>query len=120
VRDAREHGDVNRSQWDCTLEKTDALYRAVRLGFCMVRSLKQKDAEQLVDRRTYDRFARVYRLQVWLVNLGSRPSRLLPPCLASSPRPAVSGNTFARPDTVLTTLHRERLTGRGRKRLSPA
>ena len=32
-------------------------YHAVRLGFCMVRSLKQKDAEQLVDRRTYDRIA---------------------------------------------------------------
>jgi hypothetical protein len=29
-------------------------YYAVRLGFCMVRSLKQTDAEQLVDRRTYD------------------------------------------------------------------
>ena len=63
VRDAREHGievrpvDVNRSQWDCTLEKTVTPYYAVRLGFCMVRSLKQKDAEQLVDRRTYDRIA---------------------------------------------------------------
>ena len=63
VRDAREHGvevrpvDVNRSQWDCTLEETGARYHAVRLGFCMVRSLKQTDAEQLVDRRTYDRIA---------------------------------------------------------------
>jgi hypothetical protein len=49
VRDAREHGvevrpvDVNRSQWDCALEKTVTPYHAVRLGFCMVRSLKQKD-----------------------------------------------------------------------------
>jgi error-prone DNA polymerase len=63
VREAREHGvevrpvDGNRSQWDCTLEKTVTPYHAVRLGFCMVRSLKQKDAEQLVDRRTYDRIA---------------------------------------------------------------
>ena len=63
VRDAREHSvevrpvDVNRSQWDCTLEKTAGRYHAVRLGFCMVRSLKQTDAEQLVDRRTYDRIA---------------------------------------------------------------
>ena len=63
ARDAREHGvevrpvDVNLSQWDCTLEGTDGLYRAVRLGFCMVRSLKEKEAEQLVDRRTYDRIA---------------------------------------------------------------
>jgi error-prone DNA polymerase len=61
VRDARgvevRPLDVNRSQWDCTLEKTVTPYHAVRLGFCMVRSLKQKDAEQLVDRRTYDRIA---------------------------------------------------------------
>jgi error-prone DNA polymerase len=39
------------------LEETGARYYAVRLGFCMVRSLKQTDAEQLVDRRTYDRIA---------------------------------------------------------------
>ena len=32
-------------------------YKAVRLGFCMVRSMRQKDAEQLVDRRLYDRIA---------------------------------------------------------------
>jgi hypothetical protein len=63
VRDAREHSvgvrpvDVNRSQWDCTLEKTAGRYHAVRLGFCMVRSLRQTDTEQLVDRRTYDRIA---------------------------------------------------------------
>jgi error-prone DNA polymerase len=63
VRDAREHGvdvrpvDVNLSEWDCALEpKTDGLH-AVRLGFCMVRSLKQKEAEQLVDRRTFGRIA---------------------------------------------------------------
>ena len=63
VRDARLHGvevrpvDINRSQWDCTLEKAGAPHHAVRLGFCMVRSLKRQDAEQLVDRRTYDRIA---------------------------------------------------------------
>ena len=63
VRDAREHGvevrpvDINRSQWDCTLEKAGTPYHAVRLGFCMVRSLKRQDGEQLVDRRTYDRIA---------------------------------------------------------------
>jgi error-prone DNA polymerase len=61
--DAREHGvevrpvDVNLSQWDCTLEATIEHLRAVRLGFCMVRSLTQKDADQLVDRRLYDRMA---------------------------------------------------------------
>ena len=63
VRDAREHGvevrpvDVNLSDWDCTLEATDEKYHAVRLGFCMVRSMNQKLAEQLVDRRTFGRIA---------------------------------------------------------------
>jgi error-prone DNA polymerase len=58
VRDAREHGvevrpvDVNLSEWDCTLETTAGERRAVRVGFCMVRSLNKKDAEELVDRRT--------------------------------------------------------------------
>ena len=63
VRDARDHGvevrpvDVNLSEWYCTLEPTPAGYHAVRLGFCMVRSMRQKEAEQLVDRRLYDRIA---------------------------------------------------------------
>jgi error-prone DNA polymerase len=63
VRDAREHGvevrpvDVNLSEWYCTLESSPVGYHAVRLGFCMVRSMRQKEAEQLVDRRLYDRIA---------------------------------------------------------------
>ncbi len=63
VRDAREHVvevrpvDVNLSEWFCTLEPKPAGYHAVRLGFCMVRSMRQKEAEQLVDRRLYDRIA---------------------------------------------------------------
>ena len=63
VRDARDHGvevrpvDVNLSDWYCTLEPTPVGYHAVRLGFCMVRSMRQKEAEQLVDRRLYDRIA---------------------------------------------------------------
>lgn len=63
VRDARMHGvevrpvDVNLSDWDCTLELTGHKRWAVRLGFCMVRSLKEKDAVQLVDRRIYNRIA---------------------------------------------------------------
>lgn len=61
VRDARLHDvevrpvDVNFSDWDCTLEQADGAHHAVRLGFCMVRSLKEKEAVQLVDRRTYGR-----------------------------------------------------------------
>jgi error-prone DNA polymerase len=71
VRDAREHGvevrpvDVNKSQWDCTLEPTSALCHAVRLGFCMVRSLQQKEAEQLVDQRLYDRIARMRSTKIF-------------------------------------------------------
>jgi len=59
VRDAREHGvevrpvDINLSDWDCTLEPLGSGQWAVRLGFCMVRSLNEKEAEQLVDRRTF-------------------------------------------------------------------
>jgi error-prone DNA polymerase len=54
VRDAREHGvevrpvDINRSEWDCTLEPVKAPQCAVRLGFCMARGLKQKDGERIV------------------------------------------------------------------------
>jgi error-prone DNA polymerase len=57
VRDAREHGvevrpvDINRSQWDCTLEAIDGRRCAVRLGFCMVKGLVQKEAERVVSIR---------------------------------------------------------------------
>ena len=63
VRDAREHGvevrpvDINLSGWDCSLEPMRSNRWAVRLGFCMVRSLNEKQAEQLVDRRTFGRIA---------------------------------------------------------------
>jgi error-prone DNA polymerase len=63
VRDARDHGvevrpvDINLSDWDCSLEQVDGKRHAVRLGFCMVRDLNQKLAEQLVDRRTFGRIA---------------------------------------------------------------
>src|SRR3984957_3957922 len=71
VRDARDHGvevrpvDVNHSQWDCTLEPTANGLHAVRLGFCMVRSMRQKEAEQLVDRRLYDRIAATRSLKIF-------------------------------------------------------
>jgi error-prone DNA polymerase len=54
VRDAKDHGvevrtvDINQSDWDCTLETTEGKYRAVRLGFCMVRGLTKKDVERIV------------------------------------------------------------------------
>jgi len=74
VRDAREHGvevrpvDVNRSSWDCSLEKMcfdrnaveprHASMRgiirtqcAVRLGFRQVKGLSEEEMKQLVERR---------------------------------------------------------------------
>ncbi|MEA2951178.1 MAG: error-prone polymerase, partial [Alphaproteobacteria bacterium] len=65
VRDAREHGvevrpvDINRSEWDCTLEPTDGRGSAVRLGFCMVKGLVQKEAERVVSIRAVRPYASV-------------------------------------------------------------
>ncbi|MYC93308.1 MAG: error-prone DNA polymerase [Gemmatimonadetes bacterium] len=59
VRDARDHGvevlptDVNRSQWDCTLEGGGARDEpgdgplALRLGLRQIRGLKEEDADRL-------------------------------------------------------------------------
>jgi error-prone DNA polymerase len=58
VRDAREHGvevrppDVNASDWDCTLEKTDGPRCALRLGFRQVTGLAEDDMKRMVERRT--------------------------------------------------------------------
>jgi error-prone DNA polymerase len=58
VRDAREHGvemrppDVNASDWDCTLEKTDGPRCALRLGFRQVTGLAEDDLRRFVERRT--------------------------------------------------------------------
>jgi error-prone DNA polymerase len=56
VRDAREHGvevrgpDVNRSDWDCTLEPAGGGL-ALRLGLRMVDGLREDEAEALVAAR---------------------------------------------------------------------
>jgi DNA-directed DNA polymerase III PolC len=58
VRDAREHKvevrppDVNASDWDCTLEKTDGEHCALRLGFRQVSGLAEDDMKRMVERRT--------------------------------------------------------------------
>jgi error-prone DNA polymerase len=58
VRDAREHDvevrppDVNASDWDCTLEKTEVRRCALRLGFRQVNGLKEDDIKRMVERRT--------------------------------------------------------------------
>jgi len=65
VRDAREHGvevrsvDINQSAWDCTLERTEGRFHAVRLGFCMVRGLAKKDAERILTVRATRPYASV-------------------------------------------------------------
>jgi error-prone DNA polymerase len=65
VRDAQEHGvevrsvDINRSEWDCTLEPRDARSCAVRLGFCMVKGLVQKEAQRVVSIRAARPYASV-------------------------------------------------------------
>ena len=61
VRDARDHGvevrptDVNRSEWDCTLEGGSMGNRdgplALRLGLRQIRGLKEEEAERLVAAR---------------------------------------------------------------------
>lgn len=54
VRDAREHGvkvlpiDVNRSQWDNTLEAKQGQYFALRLGFRQIDGIRQEEMEKLI------------------------------------------------------------------------
>jgi error-prone DNA polymerase len=57
VRDAREHGvevravDVNHSNWDCTLEKTDRKHFAVRLGMRQIKGMQEATATKIEDER---------------------------------------------------------------------
>jgi error-prone DNA polymerase len=70
VRDAREHGvevrpiDVNKSEFEATLEETDGEYLAVRLGLGMTFKLSEKDARTLVaarDARPYQGIQEIAR-----------------------------------------------------------
>ncbi|MCA9310856.1 MAG: hypothetical protein KDA21_06600, partial [Phycisphaerales bacterium] len=58
VRDAEDHGvtvapvDINHSHWDCTLQgPRDA--PVIRLGMCLVRSLREAEARRIVDARLH-------------------------------------------------------------------
>jgi len=57
LRDAREHGIelrpacVNRSQWDCTLERRGDGQLALRLGFRQIKGLRAEDAAWIVAAR---------------------------------------------------------------------
>jgi error-prone DNA polymerase len=69
VSDARAHGVevrpvcINRSRWDCTLEKTNGQYQAVRLGFRQVRGLANLHAAAIVAARPEEGYASVE--EVW-------------------------------------------------------
>lgn len=58
VIDARNHGveileaDINHSYWDHTLEKTSGKYFALRLGFRLIKGLRQEEIDNLVLKRT--------------------------------------------------------------------
>jgi error-prone DNA polymerase len=57
VRNAREHGvkvlpiDVNRSQWDNTLEAKQGQYFALRLGFREITGVREEEMEKLIEGR---------------------------------------------------------------------
>lgn len=56
------HVDVNRSEWNCTLEKTPSGVPALRLGLRMVRNLSKQVASQLVQHRAEGLFNSVQDL----------------------------------------------------------
>jgi error-prone DNA polymerase len=57
VRNAREHGvtilpiDVNRSQWDNTLEAKQGQYFALRLGFREITGVREEEMQKLIEGR---------------------------------------------------------------------
>jgi error-prone DNA polymerase len=69
VADARKHGvevrpvSINHSHWDCTLERGDGRYMAVRLGFRQVRGLANIHGAQIVVARGDTPYASVE--EVW-------------------------------------------------------
>jgi error-prone DNA polymerase len=58
VIDAQNHGvevrqvDINHSDWDYTLEKTEGKYHALRLGFRQVKGVRENDIAILTSKRT--------------------------------------------------------------------
>jgi error-prone DNA polymerase len=57
VDDAKQHGvdvrpvDINYSCWDNTLEEQSGKYRALRLGFRQIKSLREEDIKKLIEAR---------------------------------------------------------------------
>ncbi len=68
VRDAQDHGvevapvDINRSDWDCTLESGKDQHPILRLGLRLVSGLSHKGAQQLIERRAQTPFSSVEAL----------------------------------------------------------
>ena len=54
--------DVNRSQWECTLEASSSGRPALRLGLCLAGGLSRDAAEQLLQTRAQEVFASVQDL----------------------------------------------------------
>lgn len=68
VQDVRRHGvtvypvDINRSNWDCSLEAQDDGSAALRLGLRMVKGLSEETGTRLVTERGDGRFQQVQQL----------------------------------------------------------
>ncbi|MBT8092847.1 MAG: error-prone DNA polymerase [Gammaproteobacteria bacterium] len=68
VQDVRRHGvtvhpvDINRSRWDCSLEKNDDGSAALRLGLRMVKGLSEDTGMRLVTKRRDGEFQGVQQL----------------------------------------------------------
>ena len=60
TQDVRRHGievravDINRSQWDCTLEASEDGTAAMRLGFRMVKGLAEEAGRRIANQRSVD------------------------------------------------------------------
>jgi error-prone DNA polymerase len=82
VKDAQRHGlrvrpiDVTRSNWDCSLEKTDGKI-VMRIGLRYVRGLQQIVAESLVETRQQRQFGSIEELARRVPELNQRNLRML-------------------------------------------
>ncbi len=68
TQDARRHGvevravDINRSDWDCTLEATEDGVAAMRLGLRMVKGLSEESGRLIVERRSASGYESIQQL----------------------------------------------------------
>jgi error-prone DNA polymerase len=68
VQDVQRHGvtvrrvDINRSQWDCSLETDEGGAAVLRLGFRMVKGLSEEAGRRIVDARSAGTYSQVQQL----------------------------------------------------------